>query len=1088
MTKTCILENKDKPQHKLYMQPILTEITRAKTTSLLALLIIIGQLNISAQQLNAPNKLYFFRSAQENTLYWNDTNTSETEYVIESKTDDTEWIAIDSVSANTSSVVLSNTDPSISVIYRIKAKNSTNNSAYSESVRIVGTDSKLEVYPEIPGIRNPKDTTVKGITFSMLQDQCPAEPNKGKATRVSTFFSAQVKLTTDDNFKATPVYETRPQIRDDRTQSTPSLSAGHQPYGYPKYGPSLADPSRTLHSKHWTNFDAAENVIVRIFVLESASYSRAININGLDIQPAPLSIVKVDDYTIDVELPSAQDFTRLYRVAINKNLWASKGGRFENVTEAPLFIFVNPIQIAPASAPKGEIKEFDNGKLVVYGAGIHLPQNKYRFFGNGENSVIRQLYAPGDAYIHAGYIFNNKNYAVKVWGRAIYSDEMFRCYDWASNTRTPWSTINCTQGNTWNLEAPWDGRAEFYNGGFSQPSTLEGFTNIGARMGVSNSGSNAALLNHKDVGYGGGTYQRGNQSTSNTKYEGCLLINDDDITYVHHRYTMNNCASYNMQNGPTWQLGWQVQDENKYLPVITNHTIMESDRSKGSGFWHNQGVFNSRLKIGELKYHSVGYWENLTVWGQENIVWNIRIWDEDVATPNTTSIIEDKTFKNFTIKYHSRNDNILWGDQNAAKNQKSYLRFLHFDSLIIAGNHVTNIKDGDFFDYNEGLLLHTVTFFSMPKEVAQPQPGSAPIGKFIQIKTNDIYVQADTNLPASLDPLCANTDSTAETFYVEDAGNGMIALKAANGHYVKADKKRYGYMYTQPDLHRGDKNGSKIEDAAKFIWVNQANNKFALYSVNLGLYVRKELNCGPQMPLYAASDKIEANEMFEFKLGDEPDYILSIPGKIEAEDFTAFEGVQTQTTKDDGGGLNVGWIESGDWMDYNIHVKQSGNYEVEFRIASASQTINLLLLTGDTLLSEVTVPTSGGWQTWVSSKATVHLTQGNQTLRVLANSSFWNYNWMNFELIGTNDAVKSTVDANINIYPNPSAAQVYISGVSLGANVCVYNITGKKEKQFKIDNFTETFNVNDLNNGIYFIEITTQNQRYVKQFVVNKRQ
>jgi len=43
-----------------------------------------------------------------------------------------------------------------------------------------------------------------------------------------------------------------------------------------------------------------------------------------------------------------------------------------------------------------------------------------------------------------------------------------------------------------------------------------------------------------------------------------------------------------------------------------------------------------------------------------------------------------------------------------------------------------------------------------------------------------------------------------------------------------------------------------------------------------------------------------------------------IPGKIEAENFSDQSGVQTENCTDVGGGLNVGWIDTNDWMEYPI--------------------------------------------------------------------------------------------------------------------------------------------------------------------------
>ena len=852
---------------------------RLKTLLFVLLTILIVQYTF-AQTPNSPSKLYFYRNAPtytQITLYWSDNSSDETGFVIESKLDGGSWSEVATIVANTTTYQFSSVDPSQSICYRVKAISSSASSNYSNVVRLVGTQSKLEVYPEVPGIRNPKDTTAFGLTFGMIQDQCPADPSKGKTTKLSEFYSVQVRSSNGTNFVSSPVYETHPQIRNYKSQNDPAHSAGHRPYGYHDYGPEQGT-TKKMHGIHWTNFDAADEVVVRVTLLTTGNYSGPINMSDLEISPAPLSVVKVDDYNIDITLPPADStYTRHYRVNINRKVWAAASGRSENSFEAPLYVFINPVQPAPASAPMDEIKTFNNGALVVYGAGIHLPNNTYRFFGTNGNSTCSELYAPGDAYIHGGYIFNNQTYAMRVWGRAIYSDEMYDIYndiaasenyEYSTAGRTPWSTVNCTNGNPWNkVPTSWEGRVGFYCN-YSQPTIFEGFTNIGGRMGTVNDGGNAAIINHKDVGYGGGTYQIG--SGSKTQYLGCLLVNDDDITYVHLNFTMDHCTSTILHNGPSFQCGWGLTNEYNIKTTIKNHVALASDRGTGAGYGKNHGVIDSRLKLGQLQYHSGGVMENLDVWGEENIVFQLRIWDETITNTNTTSIFEDKVYKNFNIHTASRSKNILWGDQNTTNNQQSYLRFLHFDNLIIAGNHIDSINDGNYFTYNSGVLLHTITFFSLPAPVPAPTPGVAPIGTAINLysKLNNKIVRADVSLPVSFGPLCANTTDVTNSFTVVDAGGGYIALKTGNGNCVKADNKRYGYVRTLADTKRADAAATSLTEDAKFIWVDLGNNNFALYSKIMGLYLRVEKGSGPNMPLYAASAVVGNAETFV--IGESP--------------------------------------------------------------------------------------------------------------------------------------------------------------------------------------------------------------------------
>ncbi|HYG39634.1 MAG TPA: carbohydrate-binding protein [Cytophagales bacterium] len=121
-----------------------------------------------------------------------------------------------------------------------------------------------------------------------------------------------------------------------------------------------------------------------------------------------------------------------------------------------------------------------------------------------------------------------------------------------------------------------------------------------------------------------------------------------------------------------------------------------------------------------------------------------------------------------------------------------------------------------------------------------------------------------------------------------------------------------------------------------------------------------------------------------------------IPGTIQAENYSGMNGVQTENTTDAGGGLNVGWIDANDWMDYNVNVASSGTYNVKFRVASGTSGGQLQLRKGGTTLATITVPGTGNWQNWTTISTTANLSSGTQTLRLYAVSGGYNINWIEF--------------------------------------------------------------------------------------------
>ncbi len=126
---------------------------------------------------------------------------------------------------------------------------------------------------------------------------------------------------------------------------------------------------------------------------------------------------------------------------------------------------------------------------------------------------------------------------------------------------------------------------------------------------------------------------------------------------------------------------------------------------------------------------------------------------------------------------------------------------------------------------------------------------------------------------------------------------------------------------------------------------------------------------------------------------------VTIPAKIEAEDYTSMNGVLLEGTADDGGGLNVGWQDDNDWMDYNIDVPASGSYPINFRVATMFTGAQFQIKNAaGVLLETITVPNTGGFQNWQTISTNITLPAGRQTVRLFTShaSGGWNINWLQF--------------------------------------------------------------------------------------------
>jgi hypothetical protein len=125
----------------------------------------------------------------------------------------------------------------------------------------------------------------------------------------------------------------------------------------------------------------------------------------------------------------------------------------------------------------------------------------------------------------------------------------------------------------------------------------------------------------------------------------------------------------------------------------------------------------------------------------------------------------------------------------------------------------------------------------------------------------------------------------------------------------------------------------------------------------------------------------------------------AIPGRLQAEDFKESSGIQTEQTTDVGGGLNIGYINWQDWVEYDITVTQSGTYSLTFRYAApTSRNLNVEVSVDGNSKLTATSPGTGGFQNWQDYTTTISLTEGHQTFRVDFLAAQQNINYIDFVL------------------------------------------------------------------------------------------
>jgi beta-glucosidase len=215
---------------------------------------------------------------------------------------------------------------------------------------------------------------------------------------------------------------------------------------------------------------------------------------------------------------------------------------------------------------------------------------------------------------------------------------------------------------------------------------------------------------------------------------------------------------------------------------------------------------------------------------------------------------------------------------------------------------------------------------------------------------------------------------------------------------------------------------------------------------------------------------------------------LSIPGKIEAEDYFAMQGIQTEDCSDTGGGLNVGYIEEGDFMLYYADVAEEGLYHISYRVASQAKggALKLQILQGDTYhdLNTISFEATGGWQEWITVRDTATLPAGRNTLRVLATSNGFNVNWIEFIAAGGVFIENAESGIQIEVYPNPAEDILHIqSATDRPIGYVIYNAAGK---ELISGEFTTSLSLDlsGLSPGMHIVKFEVEEHLIFRKIVV----
>ncbi|HER08940.1 MAG TPA: carbohydrate-binding protein [Bacteroides sp.] len=205
---------------------------------------------------------------------------------------------------------------------------------------------------------------------------------------------------------------------------------------------------------------------------------------------------------------------------------------------------------------------------------------------------------------------------------------------------------------------------------------------------------------------------------------------------------------------------------------------------------------------------------------------------------------------------------------------------------------------------------------------------------------------------------------------------------------------------------------------------------------------------------------------------------FQVPVRIQAEDYYLNRGLELESCSDIGGGLNTGYANVGDYLDYVLYVPQAGDYSLDFRIATERYNAGLQILKKGAdrfeILGNMRFDRTGGWQNWTTQSTSLSLGEGKYLIRLMVTGEEHNLNW--FEFRQPVSAETQAATGSFLIFPNPASARTIFllkTAASGQARLNIFDSMGRLVFSEPFQGERMEMDISDWQTGVYLVRMDT---------------